>query len=317
MIRRFLCAALLLGAVPLFGQLLPPDSQGLRKLPPETILVKGATASASDSKTPLPEDGAISEAVYNNSYLGFTFALPAGWTQPFSGPPPSDSGAYVLLQAVSKGNGTVLITVQDLFFSLTPVGNVLEMVKYNHDHLPSYYTVERKPENVMIANYPFARFDYTSTAAGLHWYVLATEIRCHLVRIIYTGRDPELLESLVRDLDKHQWPGVPDAPVCIAGYAQGENVVTSVDPAPFERRFNPIPVRIIIGKDGKVKHVHVISAFPEQAKSITDALLQWRFKPLIRDGKPAEVETGVMFGSPPRNANPATVASGQAKSTSD
>jgi hypothetical protein len=37
--------------------------------------------------------------------------------------------------------------------------------------------------------------------------------------------------------------------------------------------------------------VHVLSAFPDQAKSITDAVLQWRFKPRDR-----EVETGVLFG---------------------
>ncbi|PYU28965.1 MAG: hypothetical protein DMG32_01355 [Acidobacteria bacterium] len=63
------------------------------------------------------------------------------------------------------------------------------------------------------------------------------------------------------------------------------------------RRFNPIPVRIIIDKDGKVKHIHFLSAFPDQAKSITDALLQWRFKPYLREGRPTEVETGIIFGN--------------------
>jgi hypothetical protein len=43
----------------------------------------------------------------------------------------------------------------------------------------------------------------------------------------------------------------------------------------------------------------LISAFPEQAKAVTEALKQWRFRPYLRDGKPIEVETGIMFGRAP------------------
>jgi len=60
--------------------------------------------------------------------------------------------------------------------------------------------------------------------------------------------------------------GGDDVPVCIKDYARSESVVERVDPIFTERRFNPIPVRIIIGKDGKVKHVHFLAAFPDQAK---------------------------------------------------
>ena len=34
-------------------------------------------------------------------------------------------------------------------------------------------------------------------------------------------------------------------------------------------------VRIIIGRNGKVRHVHVISAFASQAQTVTDAMMQW------------------------------------------
>jgi len=85
-------------------------------------------------------------------------------------------------------------------------------------------------------------------------------------------------------------------PVCIKDYARDENVLTRVDPVFSQHRFNPVPVRIIIDKQGKVKHIHLISAFPDQAKAITDALQQWKFKPYAIDGKPAEVETGIWFG---------------------
>ena len=48
------------------------------------------------------------------------------------------------------------------------------------------------------------------------------------------------------------------------------------------------------------------SNFPEQAAAVTDALWQWRFKPYILDGHPVEVETGIMFGRPPRATTPRT-----------
>ena len=88
--------------------------------------------------------------------------------------------------------------------------------------------------------------------------------------------------------------------------AAGDNVLQRIEPVMADRKFNPIPVRIIIDRYGKVKHVHVISAFPEQAKVITDALLQWEFKPYKQNGKPVEVETGIMFGNAPRQTNTAT-----------
>jgi hypothetical protein len=88
-------------------------------------------------------------------------------------------------------------------------------------------------------------------------------------------------------------------PVCIKDYARDENVMARVDPVLPEHRFNAVPVRIIIDKEGKVKHIHVISAFPDQAKLITDALGQWKFRPYIRNGEPTEVETGILFGRTP------------------
>lgn len=46
-----------------------------------------------------------------------------------------------------------------------------------------------------------------------------------------------------------------------------------------------------------MKHVHVVSAFPEQSAAVVAALMKWRFKPYLKNGKPMEIETGILFGS--------------------
>jgi hypothetical protein len=201
--------------------------------------------------------------------------------------------------------GSILITAEDMFFTPLPATNALELINYSKDHLQADYKLELSPSSTKIGGRPFTFFAYWSPVAQLHWYVLATEIRCHAVQFVLTSRDTKLLESLMLDLNKIELPaeanptagtGGGDVPVCIKDYAKDENVIARVDPIFTEHRFNAVPVRIIIDKEGKVKHIHFLSAFPDQAKAITDAFKQWKFKPYVRDRRPVEVETGIMFG---------------------
>jgi len=280
----------------------PGDS--IPKVPPNTLIVKGAWASSSDTTTPLPEGGEVTNTAYDNSYFRLSFALPQDWVQKYSGPPPSDTGYYVLAQLQPRDSvngsirGSLTITAIDLFFTPTKASNALQLVTFARNNLQADYKVTRDPTPVTLAGRPFVRFDYVSPVAGLHWYVLATEIRCHVVQFVATSRDVKLLDELVADIGRMKLEDT-GTPVCIKDYARPENIVERVDPIMTERRFNPIPVRVIIDKDGKVKHTHLLSAFPEQSKVIIDALQQWRFKPYLRDGKPVEVETGIMFGRAP------------------
>ena len=111
--------------------------------------------------------------------------------------------------------------------------------------------------------------------------------------------------KMLAEADPSSGAGGGDYPVCIKDYATPENVISRADPVLTENRFNPIPVRIIIDNNGKVKHIHFLSAFPEQSKAIGDALSQWTFKPYLQNGQPVEVETGIMFGHSPRRKSPA------------
>jgi hypothetical protein len=296
------------------------NTQPVTKVPTGVILVKGAWSSASDSVTPVPEGGNLTNNVFRDQYFGMTYSLPKDWEEKYKGPPPSDSGRYVLAQLrpaeTFKGpaRGSVLITADDLFFTTLPAANALELINYSKDNLQADYKLELSPTPTRIGGRPFMFFAYWSPVAQLHWYVLATEIRCHAVQFVLTSRDTKLLESLMLELNKMELPaeanptagtGGGEVPVCIKDYASGDNVAARVDPVFTEHRFNAVPVRIIIDKEGRVKHIHFLSAYPDQAKAITDAFKQWRFKPYLRDRHPVEVETGIMFGHASHSATAA------------
>ena len=314
----WLCLSLIAAADRLPGNQgeLPQKTQ-TGKLPTDVILVKGAWSSSSDSAIPLPEDGGIvNNIVYRNDYFHLTYPLPRGWTEKYTGPPPSDSGYYVLAQITPADTpqgtlrGSILIAAQDLFFTLTQADSALELINYTKEHLSADYQVERPPTEVRIANHSFVRFDYVSPVAELHWHILATEIRCHVVQFVVTSRDTHLIDGLMQQMNTMKLPadrtgeGGDESPVCIRDYASGGNVLEKEDPVFPERMFNAVPVRITIDQKGRIKHIHFLSAFPSQAKSITDALQQWRFRPYLREGKPVEVETGILFGHSPRPSTP-------------
>lgn len=318
---KFLSFVLLIGLSPsVFAQAQAPNSPAVsshaqspapQKVPSGVILVKGAWSSSSDSATPLPEGGSVANNIYTNQYFGLSYPMLSDWYEKYKGPPPSDSGYYVLaqLRPAEKGKGpikgSILIAAQDMFFTLLPAANTMELIKYTKDALKPDYKVEQQPTNVRIADHSFVSFEYVGPEANLHWYILATEIRCHTVQFIFTSSDTQLLTNLVQDMSRMKLPleadpvsgtGGGESPVCIKDYASPENVINRVDPVLAERRFNPIPVRMIIDKNGKVKHIHFLSAFPEQSKAIQDALLQWTLRPYLKNGQPVEVETGIMFG---------------------
>ena len=273
--------------------------------------MKGAWSSASDSVTPVPEDANVTNHVFHAPYFGITYALPQDWIEDYKGPPPSDTGRYVLAQLATtesfKGSapGSILITAQDLFFAAGGASSAAELVKSAWDNLQVDYKVETPPTKTAIAGRPFTYFAYRSPAAEMHWYVLATDARCHVVEMVLSSRDSTLLKSLMQDLGKKklfaasnspEGDGANADPVCVKDYARDENLLARVDPIFTEHRFNPVPVRIIINKEGRIRHIHFLSAFPDQAKAISDALGQWEFKPYRVNGEPAEVETGILFG---------------------
>lgn len=261
--------------------------------PQGPILVKGTAPAASDATTPVPEDGRVAGGRYRNAYFGLTYPIPAGWTEQPAGPPPSDSGGY-LLAHFGTSRAYVLVTAQDHFFTAMPDGDAKELLAAARQSLAPVYTVESEPAAVTIAGRTFHRLAYRAPVSGLQWRVLTTDARCHALTFTFAGTDAAALDAAEQALAglSLKTPG----PACVAGYAQ--NVIAKEDPVFTSRYFNTIPVRVIVDTKGRVKHVHLLSAFPDQTQAILAALRGWRFKPYRAGGKAVEVETGIVFGTP-------------------
>ena len=84
----------------------------------------------------------------------------------------------------------------------------------------------------------------------------------------------------------------------VGGNVQAENIVHKVQPVyPVEAKQNHIQgdVRftVIIGKDGVVKNVTLVSGDPLLAEAAKKAVEQWVYKPTLLNGDPVEVVTQV------------------------
>lgn len=55
----------------------------------------------------------------------------------------------------------------------------------------------------------------------------------------------------------------------------------------------PVVLHAVVGKDGSVQNLTVVSGPPELQPSTLDAVRQWTYKPFLLNGDPVEVETTV------------------------
>jgi hypothetical protein len=263
-------------------------------------LAQSGAQSPRDRSLPDPENGSVAGGIYINPYFGLSYRLPVGWTEGLKGPPPSNSGYYVLASLDGEGEGrpSLLIVAQDEFFGVKSSASLGDIAKDERDaeaKVPNV-TIDREPSTVMLAHRPFMRLDYSG--GGLYRAWLATDIRCHVVIFNITATEHNAVADVVRGLDAMSLPGETRSgalPLCIKDYARSPNVIHQVAPSPTGPNFLKLPVRIIIGGDGRVEHVHVIRAFPEQRRALEEALMQWQFKPYDAGGRVVEVETGLVF----------------------
>jgi protein TonB len=65
------------------------------------------------------------------------------------------------------------------------------------------------------------------------------------------------------------------------------------EPARQQQIEGPVALEVRIGPDGAVQDIKVLSGAPLLAEAATDAVKQWRFRPLTVDGRQMEMQTKV------------------------
>jgi hypothetical protein len=267
--------------------------------------------SSSLSPSPEPEDGRVASSAYSNPYFAFNFPLLPGWQEDLKGPIPSALGDYILVALRTNGElkGAVSIEAQDMFFAPYPVSNAMEYAK-RREHQAAFFfqdVIDRAPQSIKIAGHPFVRLDYTG--AAIHHAAFSTVVRCHVITVEVFSRFPDVFDRIAESVNHLSLLNGGDPangegwfPVCVKDYATDATILHRVEPEMVGPRFTKVPARFVIDSDGKVKHIHVINALPVQGKSVEDALAQWTFKPYMQNGKPVEVETGIVFEFPPRKS---------------
>jgi TonB family protein len=63
--------------------------------------------------------------------------------------------------------------------------------------------------------------------------------------------------------------------------------------ARLQRVQGDVVLDLTVGKSGVVQKLHPLSGDGELAQAATDAVRQWHFKPLLRDGEPTSFETHI------------------------
>jgi protein TonB len=63
-----------------------------------------------------------------------------------------------------------------------------------------------------------------------------------------------------------------------------------------------VVMAVVIGKDGNVQEVSLVSGHPMLAPAAIDAVKQWKYRPYVLNGKPVEVDTQITvnFTPPPK-----------------
>lgn len=261
---------------------------------PPAAPAEAKSAAAPASAFPDPQEVSVNDDTFTDAYFGMSLKLPS-WKEGLQGPPPSLVGNYVLdtFDEPGPGKTSLLIGAQDTFFGAKPFKNAADMTEdFRTNNLPKipHVEIEKAPATMTLAGHEFQRIDYN--AGGLYRTWLAADLRCHVLLLNFTGTERADVEKSVKLLDDLKL--APDTgPLCVKGYVT-RSTVTHVVVVPQLQKGLKVPVRVIIGPDGNVRHVHVIRA-PDDilGLAIAAAIQKWQFKPYLVDGKPTEIETGV------------------------
>jgi len=107
--------------------------------------------------------------------------------------------------------------------------------------------------------------------------------------------------SVVNNIVRNIAPAMPKVAAekvrVSSGVAQGllvHQVTPQYPPLARQARVQgTVVLQAVIGKDGTVQNLHVLSGHPMLIEAAMDAVRQWRYKPYYLNGEPVEVDTQI------------------------
>jgi protein TonB len=94
-------------------------------------------------------------------------------------------------------------------------------------------------------------------------------------------------------------PRAPDfqKPIKISHISEG-SLLTRVEPVypPIAKSAGiqgPVELEAVIGRDGRIENLQVLSGHPMLVRAAADAVLRWRYRPYVLNGEAVEVETRI------------------------
>lgn len=126
--------------------------------------------------------------------------------------------------------------------------------------------------------------------AMIAWMFLCAAIPASGVFALAQGRETSIAQQAAT--------ATPPERIRIGGNVAVANLIHRVDPVypPIAKAAHvagTVVLHVIIGKDGTVQEVQVVSGPPLLIRAATDAVRQWSYKPTLLNGKPVEVDTTV------------------------
>jgi len=105
-------------------------------------------------------------------------------------------------------------------------------------------------------------------------------------------------EKPAASVAKPRAEGEPIKRVTVDGNVQAARLIKRVQPfypelARSERISGVVKLHVIIGKDGGVRSLQLVSGVCSLAMATVDAVRQWRYQPALLNGEPVEVDTEV------------------------
>jgi TonB family protein len=104
--------------------------------------------------------------------------------------------------------------------------------------------------------------------------------------------------SVILAMPRTTAAGMAPSAIRVGGNVQAANLITQVRPtyppdAKAARVQGTVKFNVVIGPDGAVKNIELVSGHPLLAQAAMDAIRQWVYKPTLLNGSPVEVITTV------------------------